>query len=138
MVALTPPPLPPSLAPLKTNTAKVPLSLPAPDVIADALRFAAVPIIGQIVGDVSATPPVVTFGSVTQGKPAAQQVRLSVKDGKLWQGMQINSAVPWLSTCLLLLETTLPLPAKSGELATQSLEILLDWQAPPGRLQTQS
>jgi hypothetical protein len=102
---------------------------------ANALHSVAATLTGIVVGDISASPPAVLFGTVEQGKEAVQRIVLTPKSAITLQNVQINSPVRWLSARWA--ETT-PLPVSTANrVPTRSLDLILSPQAPVGKLQTE-
>ncbi len=98
------------------------------------LANASVLLLGQVIGDLSAQPPVLTFGTVRLGQGTARQIVLTGKDPAEVTAPKITSGSPYVSAKL----TAAPLFA-SGQIqpASRVLEVTLGANAPLGLLQTQ-
>jgi len=100
------------------------------------------PIAGRIVGDISAVPGSVAFGSVSAGKPAAQRITLTAGSDKTFADLRFYSTNRFLSVRVLRGPPRLPIrvqsgqprfPVASGRPAVRVAEVLLDSSAPAGR-----
>ena len=90
---------------------------------------------GQVVGDVSASPVVVSFGTVHQGQQTQRRVTLTGADANKLDGLRAVSGSPWFTVASL---TDTPVFV-DGQVAASSreLSITLSPQAPSGVLQGQ-
>lgn len=105
---------------------------------------------GEVIGDVSAAPAVVAFGTVTAGRPAAQQVFLT---GLRLNALKVSSDSPYVTVHLgvpqAVRNSTQAFGAASGQpapsatlsnqtsaTAIASLQVMLSSRTPPETLET--
>ena len=103
-----------------------------------ALQAVSVPIMGEVVGELSASPSAVVFGTVTQGQAATLHILLTATSADALHNLSVRSLTPSISVGL----TGTPIRQQNGAtLPLTSLQRVLDVTAEPalsvGSLQTQ-
>lgn len=106
---------------------------------------ATVPVVGEVMGDVSATPGAAVFGSVTAGKSAVMSVTLFGAASDTLRNLKVFSASPFISAVLgktssekLAVSAGLtPLARQSAARNSCTLTLSASPKMPPGTLQTQ-
>jgi hypothetical protein len=132
-----------SLGPLDGEISFSPLTL-APsatgptDRVAAALRSARLRVVGEVAGDVSAQPSVVSMGVVEKGRQAEYQIVLTGTTNAALEDLKIASDSTWLSARVDASPAGM-IPGSTDEAAerTKVLKLHLAAGAPPGVFQSQ-
>ena len=134
-------------APLGPLTGTLKFELPAgkeavPPASAVALAQAAALVVGQVTGDLSASPSLLSFGNVPEGTTKELAVTLTGANARAVQGLTVQSASPWLSAHLSGSGAAKPSPAAgpvpaSASAPMRQLTVTLGPQAPHGVQQAQ-
>lgn len=90
--------------------------------VVSALSRVPLPIGGEVTGDVSASPPSLLFGTVTQGKETSRQVTLRGVNPEVLDGLRVSGGGPWIAAGVN--------PAPGGDRKKAVLSIAIRGNAP--------
>lgn len=117
------------LAPLNSGRLAGDLRFQTTDALSPSFRTAFVPIGGNVIGSLSASPKTVFLGSISANQSVTRQVLLSVAAKDAGKLLTVSSTSPWIQAQLA--------PPAEGSSGPRLLSVSLKPGGPPGSLQAQ-
>jgi hypothetical protein len=123
------------LLPAETSPGPGVPGVKVPAHLAAALKQVTAMIVGQVVGNVDAQPPVLAFGSVNPGRAYTRQIVLRAKKAAALQNVKLAANSSWLAVQLNSSGAISPLMAagRAAE-ATRVVDVTLSGETPAGLL----